>query len=177
MRTLSRHGHGARVYWPLLWGLCSSWIPSGPRFWRGLFCGELNCDKGSPGLGEEEVPGSLPLNGCLTATSGENLFVVLFVMAPPSQELEPPINPGPFMEPAFGFHSNGGLDSTPPRGKVRLPGPGAAPRAFPFGRRFYDSWADLLWRSIFRGPLLIGWDEARSLSGSIPGTCPAFSRS
>src|SRR5262245_56819800 len=28
--------------------------------------------------------------------SGENLFVVLLVMAPPSQELEPPINPGRF---------------------------------------------------------------------------------
>jgi hypothetical protein len=29
-------------------------------------------------------------------TSGENLFVVLLVMAPPSQELEPPANPGRF---------------------------------------------------------------------------------
>lgn len=28
--------------------------------------------------------------------SGENLFVVLLVMAPPSQQLEPPINPGRF---------------------------------------------------------------------------------
>jgi hypothetical protein len=30
-------------------------------------------------------------------TSGENLFVVLPVMAPPSQELEPPANPGRFI--------------------------------------------------------------------------------
>src|SRR5262245_62924613 len=29
-------------------------------------------------------------------TSGENLLLVCFVMAPPSQELEPPINPGRF---------------------------------------------------------------------------------
>ncbi|WP_247387070.1 MULTISPECIES: hypothetical protein, partial [unclassified Bradyrhizobium] len=29
-------------------------------------------------------------------TSGENLFVVLLVMAPSSQELEPPANPGRF---------------------------------------------------------------------------------
>jgi predicted lipid-binding transport protein (Tim44 family) len=29
-------------------------------------------------------------------TSGENLFVVLPLMAPPSQELEPPANPGRF---------------------------------------------------------------------------------
>jgi hypothetical protein len=29
-------------------------------------------------------------------TSGENLLLVYFVMAPPSQELEPPINPGRF---------------------------------------------------------------------------------
>jgi hypothetical protein len=30
---------------------------------------------------------------------GENLFVVLLVMAPPSQELEPPANPGRFNQP------------------------------------------------------------------------------
>src|SRR5690606_18674618 len=30
-------------------------------------------------------------------TSGENLFVVLLMMAPPSQELEPPANPGRFI--------------------------------------------------------------------------------
>ncbi|WP_205411719.1 hypothetical protein, partial [Sphingomonas carotinifaciens] len=29
-------------------------------------------------------------------TSGENLFVVLLIQAPPSQELEPPTNPGRF---------------------------------------------------------------------------------
>src|SRR5262245_50892126 len=29
-------------------------------------------------------------------TSGENLLLVCFVMAPPSQELEPPLNPGRF---------------------------------------------------------------------------------
>jgi hypothetical protein len=29
-------------------------------------------------------------------TSGKNLFVVLLVIAPPSQELEPPTNPGRF---------------------------------------------------------------------------------
>src|SRR5271156_6437107 len=29
-------------------------------------------------------------------TSGENLFVVLLMAAPPSQELEPPANPGRF---------------------------------------------------------------------------------
>src|SRR6185503_10400537 len=32
-------------------------------------------------------------------TSGENLFVVLLVMAPPSQELEPPAIPGRFKPP------------------------------------------------------------------------------
>src|SRR5436305_12370535 len=32
-------------------------------------------------------------------TSGENLFVVLLVMAPSSQELEPPANPGRFRSP------------------------------------------------------------------------------
>ena len=32
-------------------------------------------------------------------TSGENLFVVLLVMAPSSQELEPPANPGRFKGP------------------------------------------------------------------------------
>src|SRR5262245_65099402 len=31
-------------------------------------------------------------------TSGENLLLVCFVMAPPSQELEPPINPGRFIK-------------------------------------------------------------------------------
>ncbi len=29
-------------------------------------------------------------------TSGENLLLVCFIMAPSSQELEPPANPGPF---------------------------------------------------------------------------------
>ncbi|MER8376831.1 hypothetical protein, partial [Mesorhizobium sp. M1406] len=33
--------------------------------------------------------------------SGENLLVVLLVMAPPSQELEPPINPGRFKTDDF----------------------------------------------------------------------------
>src|SRR5262245_59144364 len=32
-------------------------------------------------------------------TSGENLLLVCFVMAPPSQELEPPLNPGRFTSP------------------------------------------------------------------------------
>jgi hypothetical protein len=31
-------------------------------------------------------------------TSGENLFVVLLVMGPPSQESEPPINPDRFKD-------------------------------------------------------------------------------
>ncbi|WP_210287065.1 hypothetical protein, partial [Ancylobacter tetraedralis] len=35
-----------------------------------------------------------------TRTSGENLFVVLLVMAPPSQELEPPTNPARFKSAA-----------------------------------------------------------------------------
>jgi hypothetical protein len=37
--------------------------------------------------------------GRQTRTSGENLFVVLLMAAPPSQELEPPANPGRFSEP------------------------------------------------------------------------------
>src|SRR5512140_3705519 len=36
-------------------------------------------------------------------TSGENLFVVLLVMAPSSQELEPPANPGRFIFDSLGF--------------------------------------------------------------------------
>src|SRR5204862_990570 len=41
-------------------------------------------------------------------TSGENLFVVLLVIAPPSQELEPPTNPGRFnIEAAFGLWTSG----------------------------------------------------------------------
>jgi hypothetical protein len=35
-----------------------------------------------------------------SCSSRENVFVVLFVMAPPSQELEPPANPGRFTAPA-----------------------------------------------------------------------------
>src|SRR5262245_59193476 len=34
-------------------------------------------------------------------TSGENLLLVCFVMAPPSQELEPPLNPGRFMKTRY----------------------------------------------------------------------------
>src|SRR6476661_7008569 len=37
-------------------------------------------------------------------TSGENLFVVLLVMAPPSQELEPPAIPGRFTVPLQAGH-------------------------------------------------------------------------
>src|SRR5271167_2856283 len=36
-------------------------------------------------------------------TSGENLFVVLLMAAPPSQELEPPANPGRFSVGCIGL--------------------------------------------------------------------------
>jgi hypothetical protein len=46
-------------------------------------------------------------------TSGENLLVVLLVMAPSSQELEPPANPGRFIVPTARlpptFHSISGV--------------------------------------------------------------------
>lgn len=46
-------------------------------------------------------------------TSGENLFVVLLMMAPPSQELEPPANPGRFTthcRPEPSVHRHGVAD-------------------------------------------------------------------
>ncbi len=51
----------------------------------------------APPSGMAEKQG--PIQTILTArarTSGENLFVVLLVIAPHSQELEPPTNPGRF---------------------------------------------------------------------------------
>src|SRR5262245_47820312 len=49
-----------------------------------------HCDECSPSW-------STTIRTARARTSGENLLLVCFVMAPPSQELEPPINPGRFM--------------------------------------------------------------------------------
>ena len=43
--------------------------------------------------------GSKTIRAARARTSEENLLVVLLVMAPPSQELEPPINPERFIRP------------------------------------------------------------------------------
>src|SRR3954447_2976844 len=43
------------------------------------------------------MPTSVEYSVPVDSTSGENLFVVLLMMAPPSQELEPPANPGRFI--------------------------------------------------------------------------------
>src|SRR5262249_42196405 len=48
-------------------------------------------------------------------TSGENLLLVCFVIAPPSQELEPPINPGRFTPPGTHSSNRGGQSAAQDR--------------------------------------------------------------
>ena len=46
-------------------------------------------------------------------TSGAYLFVVLLIMTPPSQELEPPANPARFNGPASSRHNHGATTLRP----------------------------------------------------------------
>ena len=45
-------------------------------------------------IANADVSWSRTIRTAWARTSGENVFVVLLVMAPPPQELEPPTNPG-----------------------------------------------------------------------------------